>query len=390
MVKLLSKLFIKNNKDYENPDVRREYGVLCGALGIALNIILFCAKFFIGSLISSIAVTADAFNNLSDAGASLITLIGFKLAGTRADSQHPFGHGRIEYISGLVVAMIIMLMGLELARDSVVSIFNPEPIEFNYAVIFILLFAIAVKVYMCIYNNSIGKKISSPAMRATGTDSLSDCIATSAVLLATLAGHFFNVNIDGYCGLLVAVFIMIAGIKAAKDTISPLLGQPPEPSYVKHIEDIVMSHDIIIGIHDLIVHNYGPGRIIVSLHAEVPANDNILDVHDTIDNIERDLRDELGCQAVIHMDPVVTDDIETNEVKADIKSIVKTIHNDLTIHDFRMVKGPTHTNVIFDVVVPYSVKMSDKEVVDNISNEIRNLDGNYFAVIEVDRNFQGK
>lgn len=387
MVSLLSKLLIKNREDTSNPAVRQSYGVLCGFVGIFFNLLLFTGKFLAGTLSHSIAITADAFNNLSDAGSSIITLIGFKMAGQKPDSDHPFGHGRIEYISGLLVSVIILIMAFELLKSSVIKIFHPDELAFSPLIVLILLLSILVKCYMAYYNRQIGKKIDSAAMAATSTDSLSDTLATSAVLIATLVSHFTGLSIDGYCGVLVGLFICYAGISAARDTISPLLGQAPDPEFVRQITDIVMAHEGVIGIHDLIVHNYGPGRILISLHAEVPADGNILTMHDMIDLIEHELRDTLHCSAVIHMDPVCVGDEETDALKAEVNGYLSEIDGTLTMHDFRIVKGPTHTNIIFDVVVPYGFRLKDNDLIQTITDKIQAIHPNYFTVIEVDRKF---
>lgn len=387
MVTLLSRFFIKNSNETTNPKVRQAYGMLCGSVGIFFNLLLFAGKFVAGSLSHSIAITADAFNNLSDAGSSIITLIGFKMSGQKPDPDHPFGHGRIEYISGLLVSIIILMMAFELIQSSIQKIIHPELPSYSPLILLILLASILVKGYMAFYNRNIGIRIDSAAMKATATDSLSDMIATTVVLLVTLICRFTGFMIDGYCGVLVGLFIFYAGFNAAKDTISPLLGQAPEPEFVEQITHIVTAYDDIIGIHDLIVHNYGPGRVLISLHAEVPADGDILSLHDMIDLIERELRDTLHCNAVIHMDPVCTNDEETNQLKKEVYGYIREIDTEITMHDFRIVKGPTHTNVIFDVVVPYHFKMTDDEVVNAITTRIRQEHPNYFAVIEVDQKY---
>ena len=387
MISLLSKWFIKDSENVHNPAVRQAYGVLCGAVGIGFNILLFAGKFVAGFLSGSIAITADALNNLSDAASSVITLIGFRMAGQKPDPDHPFGHGRIEYLSGLLVAIAILFMAWELIKSSFDKILHPETVTCNPLIIGILLVSILVKLYMAFYNRSISKKIDSAAMKATATDSLSDTLATTVVLLSTLCAYFWGFKIDGYCGILVGFFILYAGIQAAKDTVSPLLGQPPAPGFVQQIEDLVMSHEGIIGIHDLIVHDYGPGRLMISLHAEVPADCDILSMHDLIDNIEHDLRHDLQCEAVIHMDPVCTNDEETIHMKQTVKEIVAGIDSRLSLHDFRIVKGPTHTNVIFDLVIPYKFEYSDAETVEIIQEKIQECNPTYFAVIDVDRNY---
>ena len=387
MIEFLARRLIRDYDHVNDPAVRRAYGVLCGCAGIALNLLLFVGKCLAGLISGSIAITADAFNNLSDAGASVVTLLGFKLAAQRPDRDHPFGHGRMEYVSGLVVSMVILLMGVELAKTSVEKILEPQPVEFSPLVAVILAVSIAVKLYMSHYNRAIGRKIGSAAMAATAADSLSDSLATTAVLLSTLAGHFWDVNIDGWCGAAVACFILWAGIKAAKETIDPLLGQPPSPEFVSQIQEIVLRHREITGIHDLMVHDYGPGRLYVSLHAEVPASGDILALHDVVDSAERELASELGCMATIHMDPVVSDDGLTAETRGRVAAIVRLIDPGITIHDFRMVPGPTHTNVIFDAVVPYDCPLSDQEVARRVQEGVRALDGNYFAVVEVEKSY---
>lgn len=387
MLTFLSKLLIKDSENTTSPVVRQAYGVLCGSVGIVLNILLFFGKFFAGTLSHSISITADAFNNLSDAGSSIITLIGFRMSGSKPDPDHPFGHGRIEYLSGLFVSLAILMMAIELIKSSIKKILHPEAIEFNYLIIIILLISIFVKCYMAYFNKKIGKKINSAAMNATATDSLSDTIATTAVLLTTLFVHFTNINIDGYCGILVGILIFYAGISAVRDTINPLLGQAPEPEFVRQIEQIVMHYDGVLGVHDLIVHNYGPGRLMISLHAEVPASGNILKLHDMIDLIEHQLQKELHCDAVIHMDPIMNDDPETMQLQQDVKNIIHSIDATLTIHDFRIVKGPTHTNLIFDMVVPFTYVLTDAELRERIDSSIKKINPNYFTVIDIDKNY---
>lgn len=387
MITLLSKLFIKDREDVKNPKVRQAYGMLCGAVGILLNLCLFTGKFLAGFISNSIAITADAFNNLSDAGSSIITLIGFKMAGQKPDPDHPFGHGRIEYISGLLVSVIILLMGFELLKSSATKILHPEELTFSPVILAVLLASILVKCYMFFYNRNLGKRLDSSAMMATGTDSLSDTLATTVVLISTLVAHFSGLAIDGWCGVAVGLFICYAGINAAKDTVSPLLGQAPDREFVNQVNNIVMAHEEVIGIHDLIVHNYGPGRILISLHAEVPADGDILTLHDVIDTIEHELRDTLDCHAVIHMDPVQVGDEETERLKEIVKKYLSEIDSSLTMHDFRIVTGPTHTNLIFDVVTPYDFSMSDNELISEITHRIQQDNPNYYTVIEVDKKF---
>lgn len=387
MITLLSRWFIRHRDHVTDPAVRRAYGQLCGLTGIGLNVLLFIGKFLAGTISGSISITADAFNNLSDAGSSVITLLGFRLAGRKPDPEHPFGHGRIEYISGLIVSGLILLMGAELAKTSFDKILHPAAVDFSVIAMVILAVSILVKLYMSLYNRQIGKKINSAAMAATAADSISDAISTSAVLAAMLVAKFSGLMIDGYVGMIVAVLILISGVKAAKETIAPLLGQAPEAEFVQQIEKIVMSHPPICGIHDLIVHDYGPGRVMISLHAEVPAGGDMLELHDVIDNAEIALRRELNCEAVIHMDPIVTDDGITSELRAKVSKLVKTIDERITIHDFRIVPGNTHTNLIFDAVVPFDIGISAQEVSERISRLVSEMDSNYFAVVLVEHSY---
>ncbi len=386
MVTLLAKIFIKDAEDTSSPKVRQAYGVLTGVVGILLNVLLFAGKFIAGTLSKSISITADAFNNLSDAGSSFVTLIGFKLAGAKPDPEHPFGHGRIEYVSGLVVSGAILLMAFELIKDSIDKIIHPQTVDFSALAAGILVVSILVKIYMYLYNSSISKKIDSAAMKATATDSLSDTMATTVVLIASIVGHYTGLKIDGYCGVLVGLFIFYAGFSAAKETLDPLLGQPPEEEFVEQIEEIVMSYELVQGIHDLVVHDYGPGRVMISLHAEVPAEEDILEIHDMIDVIENDLADKLNCEAVIHMDPLVTKDERVNELKKTICEVVDSLEGDVSMHDFRTVIGPTHTNMMFDVVLPFGYSMTDEMVKEEIQKRTWDrLGESYNTVIQIDR-----
>ncbi len=387
MVSLLAKLFIKDRKRIDSPEVRRAYGVLCGGLGIVLNLFLSVIKLIASALSGSVSIAADALNNLSDAGSSVVTLVGFRLAGQKPDTSHPFGHGRIEYISGFIVSIIIMLMGFEVGKSSVTKIIEGSTVSFSLVSAIILACSIGVKLYMYLYNTAIGKRIDSSAMRATAADSLSDCVATSVVLCCTVAARFTALPLDGWCGIAVSLFVLYSGIKAAKDTLDPLLGMPPEKEFTDKIVDIVMSYPEISGIHDLIVHNYGPGRVMISLHAEVPQSADILKIHDTIDNIEHHLAGELNCSAVIHMDPIATDDELTVSVRGKVSELVRALDPEMSIHDFRMVVGQTHTNLIFDIVVPYAFRLSDGELKDEMSRLVTVISPDYRAVINIDRPF---
>ena len=387
MIRLLAGIFIKNKEQFEQPEVRRAYGMLCSIVGIGLNVLLFAGKYLAGVLSGSIAITADAFNNLSDAGSSVITLVGFKFSGMKPDKDHPFGHGRFEYLSGLGVAMLIILMGFELLKSAVNKILHPEPVETGVVAVAILIVSVCVKLYMSVYNRKIGDKIDSEAMKATATDSLSDSVATSAVLISMLAAHVTGVQIDGWCGLVVAGLVLLAGWKAAKDTIDPLLGGPPSKEFVNSIKEIVMDHKEIIGIHDLVVHDYGPGRCMISLHGEVPANGDIIVLHDLIDHIEKELGEKLGCEAVIHMDPLETDNEKITEMKHELLTYINSELPGISIHDFRMVQGPTHTNLIFDAVVPHEFHMTNEEVRNGLEKVVAKHWENTFAVIHVEQSY---
>ena len=387
MIQLLSRWLIHDRDNVSSPAVRRAYGTLCGAVGIALNILLFAGKFFAGQLSGSIAVTADAFNNLSDAGSSAVTLLGFRLAGKKPDTDHPFGHGRIEYISGLIVAGLILLMGVELAKSSLDKILHPEEVTFSLLALGIMAASVCVKLYMWLYNRQVGRRIHSAAMEATAMDSLSDTASTFAVLVAMLIGKWTGLAVDGYVGLVVALFILFSAYKAARETLSPLLGQAPDPELVREIRDIVLSDDTVVGVHDLVVHDYGPGRRIISLHAEVPADGQVLALHDVIDNIESELARRLHCEAVIHMDPVVVGDPVVTALREQVTTLVKIIDPRITIHDFRMVPGATHTNLIFDAVIPFDEQLTRPQVAQRICRLVEDMDGHYRAVVKIENSY---
>lgn len=377
---------IRRPEDGSDPAVRQAYGLLSGGVGIVLNLLLSAGKFVAGVLTGSIAVTADAFNNLSDAGSSVVTLVGFRMAAKRADDDHPFGHGRIEYLSGLAVAVAILVVGLELAKSSLEKVLHPVEVAFSWLSVGILCASILVKLWMFFFNRNLSRRIGSAAMMATATDSLSDAAATSAVLLGTLVGHFADLYIDGWVGVLVAVFILRAGWGAAKDTLDPLLGQSPDPSLVQGVQETVLSHPEITGIHDLVIHDYGPGRSMMSLHAEVPMDADVLEVHDIIDNVERELKEKFHTEAVIHMDPIATHDPAVNAMRGQVAGLVREIDPAMTIHDFRMTAGPDHQNLIFDTVVPYQCALTDEEVKAAIAQKAGELEGGpYFTVVSIDR-----
>ncbi len=384
------KRFVKNHENTEEPLVRSAYGTICGVCGIFFNILLFILKIVAGMLAGSLAVTADAFNNLSDAGSSIITLAGFRLAGKKPDPDHPFGHGRMEYIAGFIVSVLIMLMGFELAKASFEKFFDPKMPEFTLLTVGILLASILVKFYMSTYNKKYGKKISSPAMLATAADSLSDTVSTAVVLASGIICRISGfIYLDSICGLLVSAFILLSGYNAAKDTVSPLLGQPPSKEFVEQVESIVLSNPQIIGIHDLVVHNYGPGRVMVSLHAEVSCEESVLVLHDIIDCTENLIAEKLNCEAVIHMDPIDTGNPKLAEIHDMLENIVKKVDAGAMFHDLRMVPGDTHTNLIFDVVIPFESECDEKEAKNMIRACVKEFDPVYECVIKIDKNYTG-
>ena len=386
MLKLLIKLFIHDSEKCNEPRVRTAYGTLCGVYGIILNLILFAGKYAAGLISGSVAIIADAFNNLSDAGSSVITLLGFALAGRKPDPEHPFGHGRIEYITGLAISVIIILVGADLGKNSVEKILHPTPVEAGLLPALILVAAIAVKIYISFYNRAIGKKINSSVMQATALDALTDTISTFVVLISMAVSYFFKINIDGWAGLFVAMFIIYAGYSAAKDTIAPLLGSAPDPEFVRSIEENVMAHEEILGIHDLFVHDYGPGRVFISLHAEVNGHGDFFGLHDVVDSAETELKEKYGCLATIHMDPIDSSNPETNKLRDDVLTkLHEEISEEIRIHDFRVVPGPSHTNLIFDAAVPVDFRLSDAKLESQIKEIVSSSFEHCFAVVNIDR-----
>ena len=381
----LVRLFIKDCDNVTDPAVRERYGILSGAVGIVLNLLLSAGKLFAGLMTGSISITADAFNNLSDAGSSVVTLVGFKLAGQKADDGHPFGHGRMEYLAGLLVSLMILLVGVELGRSSIGKILRPEAVDFSLVSTGILAASILVKLWMGQFNRGLGRKIGSAAMAATATDSLSGPVGTGPLLAGTPVDPLPPVNIDGWVGLAVAVFILRSGWGAAKDTINPLLGESPDPELVKQLRELVLSHPQVVGMHDLIIHDYGPGRRLCSFHAEVPQDADILDAHDAIDHIEREIKEKFGIETTVHMDPIATADEKVNQLRRQVADLARVVEPEMTIHDFRVVRGPTHTNVIFDAVVPHKCRLTDEEVLQRLRQAVSALDPTYQAVIQIDR-----
>lgn len=394
MLNLLAKIFIKDRKNFKNPQVRNQYGILCGIVGICFNIFLFAFKFFAGILSNSVAVVADAFNNLSDATGSIVTILGFKISGKKPDAEHPFGHGRMEYIAGLIVSFLIIIMGYELLKSSVGAIKNPEPLKTDFLTIIILSVSILVKFYMYFYNHSLSKKMNSVVMEATAKDSLNDTISTGVVLAIVIVNIIFgslgkeiSVPLDGFAGLFVAIFILKGGFDSVKETVDPLLGKNADKEFVDNIEKTVMAHKKICGMHDLVLHDYGPEKIMVSFHAEVPGDENIFELHDEIDNIECEISKKFNCSCVIHMDPIDKNNAELEQLKNFIVEKAKNIEPNISIHDLRIVPGPSHTNVIFDAVRTFESKYSEDELKEFLCGIVKEYNSSYFAVIQIDQPF---
>ncbi len=389
MIKLLLKFFVKDYQNTQDKNVREKYGILGGVLGIICNLGLFALKLAIGRILGSMAITADAFNNLSDTGSSVVSILGAKISNKKPDKDHPFGHGRFEYISSLVVSFIIMLVGFNLLTDSFDKILNPEALNFDYVAIIILILSMSVKVWMFLYNRYLGKKIDSGVLMATAKDSINDVISTGAVIVATVVGYFTGFEIiDGIVSLVVSGIIMYSGFGIAKEVIGTLLGTAPDPKLVKSLSDLICGHEEIIGIHDMIVHDYGPGRIIASVHVEVPDNGDIVHVHELIDDIEQDAMRDYDVMLVIHMDPVCTNCETTDFLRNKTAQIVAGINPDYSIHDFRITDGQNHKNLIFDVVVPADTSEKDKEQIrKDIGRAIAEYDSGLRCVITVDTLF---
>ncbi len=387
MTDFLTKKFIKDHENTQNSIVRAAYGKFAGTVGIICNIILFLLKIIIGTLSNSVSITADAVNNLSDASSSIISLLGFKLAEKPADTEHPYGHGRYEYLSGLTVAVLIIVIGVELLKSSVEKILNPSEVEFSAVLVCILVFSILLKLWMMVFNKKLGKKINSTTLEATSADSRNDVISTSAVLIASIISHFTNFELDGIIGLFVAVFILLSGVGLIKDTIDPMLGSAPSEEYVKEIRDKIMSYPEVLGMHDLMIHDYGPCRKFASVHVEMAAEEDVIKSHDVIDNIEYDFLQNDGLHMIVHYDPILTKDSITTDLRKELSDIVKSIHPDLTIHDLRVVPGTTHTNLVFDCVNLYHLNMSDAELKNKISALVKEKHSDYNCVITIDKSY---
>lgn len=385
MTKLIIKLFVKNSDQTDNPQVRAKYGSVAGITGILCNILLFISKLLIGLISKSVSITADAINNLADASSSIVTILGFKLSQKPADEEHPYGHARLEYLSGLAVAALIMVIGYQLASSSVDKIIHPEEVEFSAALVIVLILSILVKLWMAYFNFCIGRKINSKTLIATAADSRNDVISTTAVLISAIAAYSLNVNLDGIMGLLVAIFILYSSIGIAKDTISPLLGESADEELVKMVyHETLEFDDRVLGVHDLMVHDYGPGQRFASEHVEVDSKENVIDVHEMIDDIEKMFYNKHNIHMVIHYDPIVTDDEEVNRMKAFVLEQVKKIDERLMIHDFRIVRGNGHTNLIFDLAVPYALKGKEKSLQKQLDDLVQKEGMKYYTVITFD------
>lgn len=387
MINFILKTFIKNYDDTTNPEVREKYGSVASIISIICNLFLCLIKFVAGILSNSISIQADALNNLSDAGSNIATLFGFRLSNQQPDSDHPYGHGRYEYITGLIIAFLIFLVSFTSFKESLTKIIQPEKITFNSITVLILIMSILVKLWMGYLNKDFGKRIESPSLNAAGQDSINDCVSTFATLLTIVFAYFSDFSIDGLIGLLVSFFIFKAGIEVFNDTVSPLLGQAPNPELIHSIYHFVMSYPRVIGVHDMIVHDYGPSRLFITLHAEIRSDENILEAHDMIDEIEREMANKFKCLATIHMDPIDVSDEKTNRLRIEVAEIVASINSKYTIHDFRIVSGPTHTNLIFDVVLPADDRSDEIALKALIAKKVKEIDNNYFVVIEIDHSY---
>lgn len=387
MTNFIIKKFIKDYENVNHSKVRESYGTVSSITGIIVNSLLSISKILVGILFNSISVLADGINNLSDGASSVITLVGFKISGKPADKDHPFGHARMEYLTGLILGIAILLVGVELVKSSFNKIMNPEKTIFSIEMIVVLIISILAKLWLSLFYNKLGGKISSATIKAAGTDSRNDVFATAVVLLSIFISKLTGYEVDGYAGMLVALFILYSGFEILKDILNPLLGEMPGKEFVESIENKIMSYGGILNTHDLVVHNYGPNRYFATVHAEVDAKEDILRAHDLIDNIERDFARELNINLVIHLDPIITDDEEINDLRTMTENKVKSIDEKLTIHDFRVVKGQTHTNLIFDVLVPVDFDIKSLELVNLIEKEIQKENETYYAVITVDKNY---
>lgn len=388
MTEILVRHFIKNYEDVEKVSVRTAYGVLASIVGIFCNIFLFLVKLIIGQLLHSVSVTADAFNNLSDAGSSIVSFVGVKMAEKPADEEHPFGHGRIEYVAALVVSFLILEVGFTFLKDSVSKIRTPQELNFQLVSVLILVLSIGVKLWLGLFNRKLGEKIDSKVMKAVFTDSMGDVLTTAVTILSLMIYRFAGLNVDGFVGVLVALVVMWAGVEVARDTLAPLIGEAIDPEIYRKIKEFVESYDGIVGTHDLIVHNYGPNRSMASIHAEVPNNINIEQSHEVIDRVERDAIEKLGIFLVVHMDPIDTQNEEIQKIHSSVVEILRELDADCTLHDFRMVNGEKQINLIFDLVVPIRYEEEQKQQIkEALCERIRRMDERYCCVITVEHGY---
>ncbi len=387
MSELIVKLFIKNHNDIKNAAVREKYGLLGSVAGIIVNLILSAAKYFIGVITNSIAITADAINNFTDAASCIITLASFKFAGRKPDKDHPFGHGRIEYVAALAVGFLVLLMGSELVQSSIDKIKNPEAVVFSVPAVIVLLLSIGGKLWLALFNRHLGKKIDSPAMIAVMKDSISDITATTVTLVALVVSKFTDIPLDGYMGIIVSLFIFYSGYGILKESIGIILGVPPSKELVDELVEYIMKHEQILGIHDLVIHSYGASRTFASVHTEIAADGDLIEAHDTIDVIEREVREKFGIELVIHMDPIVVNDDKVNHYHNIALQAVKGISDELNMHDFRVVEGSTHVNLIFDIVVPYDFPLSNDELIDHLNHIVKKEHENFFLVVTIDNSY---
>lgn len=387
MTGFLVKRFVKDYEAVQKPEVRAAYGKLSGLVGIFCNVILFGVKFLLGTLTASVAVTADAVNNLSDASSGIISLLGFKMASRPADEEHPYGHARYEYLAGLTVTVMILVIGIELLKSSVLKVMHPEPVEFRVVSVVVLAAAIVVKLWLALFNRNLGKTINSQTLLTTAADSRNDVISTGAVLFAAVLSRISGVELDGYMGILVALFILYSGLGLIRETLDPLLGKAPDAGLVEEIQRKIMTYPGVLGTHDLMIHDYGPGRQFASVHVEVAAEEDVIKSHDVIDNIERDFYKEMNLHLVVHMDPVITGDAALGDLRSWLSSEVKKVNPDLTIHDLRFVQGTTHSNLIFDCLVPHGIAQSDAEIKEAIAELVKKTYPNYYCVITIDHSY---
>ncbi len=387
MFKILAKKFIKNNTEFNNPKVREQYGTLCSIISIVCNIVLVIFKLTMGAITHSIAIQADGLNNLSDVGSNLASLFGFKLANKHPDIEHPYGHGRIEYVAGLIIAFLILLVGFQALRDSVFKIITPEKVTFTIVAVIILIVSILIKLWMAVFNRYASKKINSATLLAASQDSLNDVLATLATLISLILSLYTDLPVDGIMGAVVSIIVLKAGIEIFKDTVNPLLGMAPDKELIKELEEYILSYPEALGIHDLMMHDYGPGRKFLTLHVEVDCNDNIMATHDAMDRIERAVLDKYHILTTIHMDPIDSSDILTNELKEIVIGVVKEINDEYSIHDFRIVSGPTHTNLIFDVLIPSNDQIKHTILKEQINQRLKAIDPSYFTVMQIEHSF---